>query len=100
MENISTGFINKDFHLFNRVISRGLVNTSITNGITGNIAFNEEGDRIESLYEIINIHHGQVKVVGTYRTNTVNYCSDGMKRSEFLLFSRVLVTKVRCVDRL
>jgi hypothetical protein len=40
--------------------------------ITGNIAFNDHGDRIESLYEIINIQHGQSKVVGTYRSNTVS----------------------------
>lgn len=50
---------------------RALINTTISNGMTGNLAFNEEGDRIESLYEIINIQQGQAKVVGSYRTNTV-----------------------------
>jgi hypothetical protein len=40
-------------------------------GITGNIEFNEEGDRIESLYEIINVQQGHLKSVGTYRSNTV-----------------------------
>jgi hypothetical protein len=40
--------------------------------MTGNIEFNEEGDRVESLYEVINIQQGQLKVVGTYRTNTVS----------------------------
>jgi len=48
------------------------LNTSIVNGMTGNIEFNEEGDRVESLYEIINIQQGEFKVVGTYRTNTVS----------------------------
>lgn len=46
------------------------MNTKITNGTTGNIAFNDEGDRVESLYEIINIQNRQLNVVGTYRTNT------------------------------
>jgi hypothetical protein len=31
-------------------IFRELLHTSVVNGITGNIKFNEEGDRIESLY--------------------------------------------------
>ncbi len=48
------------------------MNTNLVHGVTGNIAFNEEGDRIESLYEIINIQQKQMKVVGTYRTNTVS----------------------------
>jgi ABC-type branched-subunit amino acid transport system substrate-binding protein len=51
---------------------RELLNTSIANGITGNIEFNEEGDRVESLYEIINVQPEQLKVVGIYRTNTVS----------------------------
>jgi hypothetical protein len=49
-----------------------LVNTSVNQGVTGDIEFNENGDRIESLYEIINIQHGQPKVVGIYRSNTVS----------------------------
>jgi ABC-type branched-subunit amino acid transport system substrate-binding protein len=53
-------------------IFRELLHTSVVNGITGNIKFNEEGDRIESLYEVINIQDGQMKVVGTYRSNTVS----------------------------
>jgi ABC-type branched-subunit amino acid transport system substrate-binding protein len=51
---------------------RTLIHTNVKNGITGNIEFNEKGDRIESLYEIINIQYGQSKVVGTYRSNTVS----------------------------
>ncbi len=51
---------------------RALVNTNVKNGLTGNIAFNEEGDRIESLYEVINIQRGQSTSVGTYRSNTVS----------------------------
>lgn len=42
------------------------------NGITGNIEFNEEGDRIESLYDIVNVQDGQLRTVGHYRTNTVS----------------------------
>ncbi|CAF4201114.1 unnamed protein product, partial [Rotaria magnacalcarata] len=52
---------------------RELLNTSVVNGITGNIEFNEEGDRIESLYDIVNVQDGQLKTVGHYRTNTVSY---------------------------
>ncbi|CAF1349247.1 unnamed protein product [Adineta ricciae] len=47
-----------------------ILETDVVNGTTGNIQFNEEGDRVESLYEIINIQNKQMKVVGTYRTNT------------------------------
>jgi hypothetical protein len=49
-----------------------LVKTKLKHALTGNIAFNDHGDRIESLYEIINIQDGQPKVVGTYRSNTVS----------------------------
>ena len=48
-----------------------LINTTVLSGQTGNIAFNEQGDRIESLYDIINIQNGQAIVVGSYRSNTV-----------------------------
>jgi len=48
-----------------------LINTKVLSGQTGNIAFNEQGDRIESLYDIINIQNGQAIVVGSYRSNTV-----------------------------
>ena len=48
-----------------------ILETNVVNGTTGNIQFNEEGDRVESLYEIVNIQNKQMKVVGTYRTNTV-----------------------------
>ncbi|CAF4291813.1 unnamed protein product [Rotaria socialis] len=51
---------------------RELLNTSVVNGITGNIEFNEEGDRIESLYDIVNVQDGQLKTVGHYRTNTID----------------------------
>jgi hypothetical protein len=58
--------------LFISLYFRTLINTNVKNGITGNIEFNEKGERIESLYEIINIQHGQLKVVGIYRSNTVS----------------------------
>ncbi len=74
------------------------MNTNVIQGITGNIAFNEEGDRIESLYEIINIQQGQMKVVGTYRTNTVSKTFN--VNSIIDLSSRVLVIKVLCVDKM
>ena len=51
---------------------RKFISTNVKHAITGNIAFNDEGDRIESLYEIINIQHGQSKVVGSYRSNAVS----------------------------
>ncbi len=60
------------FYMLKIFSYRELLNTSIVHGITGNIEFNEEGDRIESLYEIINIQQGQLQVVGTYQTNTVS----------------------------
>jgi hypothetical protein len=40
--------------------------------MTGDIEFNEHGDRIESLYEIINIQRGELTSVGSYRSNTVS----------------------------
>ena len=49
-----------------------LVHTNVKHGLTGDIAFNGNGERIESLYEIMNIQSGQSVVVGTYRSNTVS----------------------------
>lgn len=46
--------------------------TVVLNGVTGNVAFNDEGDRVESLYEVINIQNDRIETVGTYRTNTVS----------------------------
>ncbi|CAF3093180.1 unnamed protein product [Rotaria socialis] len=59
---------------------RELLNTSVVNGITGNIEFNEEGDRIESLYDIVNVQDGQLKTVGHYRTNTSTCYTSAMCR--------------------
>ena len=55
------------------LLLRAFINSGVEDGITGSIKFNEEGDRIESLYEIINIQQGQPIVVGTYRSNTVSW---------------------------
>jgi hypothetical protein len=69
-------YINSFYFYIKKIVfffCRELLHTSIVNGKTGNIEFNEEGDRVESLYEIINIQQGQLKVVGTYRTNTVSF---------------------------
>ncbi|CAF3877872.1 unnamed protein product [Rotaria sp. Silwood2] len=55
---------------YGKDVYKALVETSVENGKTGNIAFNEEGDRIESSYDIINIQRGQPKIVGIYRSNT------------------------------
>jgi hypothetical protein len=68
-------------------------------GLTGNIEFNEEGDRIESLYEIINIQQGHLKAVGTYRTNTVCLKSKGDFVLLICFFFRVHVIQVQCVDK-
>lgn len=68
-------FIGIDFLIENKisvVFFRAFINTNVTNGRTGTIEFNERGVRIESLYDIINIQHGQFKVVGSYRSNTVS----------------------------
>lgn len=62
--------------------------------MTGNLAFNEEGDRIESLYEIINIQQGQVKIVGSYRTNTVSLRFTVDEPQSPTFSSRVLVIRV------
>ena len=40
---------------------RKFINTSVKHAITGSIEFNDEGDRIESLYQIINIQNGQIE---------------------------------------
>ncbi|CAF0819485.1 unnamed protein product [Rotaria sordida] len=56
--------------IYGKDVYKTLVNTSVKHGKTGNIEFNEEGDRIESLYNIINIQFGQQKIVGFYRSNT------------------------------
>ena len=64
--------------IFENFDCRQLLNTNVVGGITGNIEFNEEGDRIESLYEIVNMQQGQLKVVGTYRSNTVSFGFQGI----------------------
>ncbi|CAF0921867.1 unnamed protein product [Rotaria sordida] len=65
---------------YGKDLYRELLNASVINGITGNIEFNEEGDRVESLYEIINIQQGQLKVVGNYRSNTSTCYTSSMCR--------------------
>ncbi len=77
MKKISISFLNS---------YRELVTTSVINGTTGNIEFNEEGDRIESLYEIINVQQNELKVVGNYRTNTVSWKTQFSKYFLFLCF--------------
>lgn len=56
---------------FDVVYFSEILNAVVLDGVTGNVAFNDEGDRIESLYEVINIQNDQMTTVGTYRTNTV-----------------------------
>ncbi|CAF0897335.1 unnamed protein product [Adineta steineri] len=75
---------------YGRDVFQTFLNSSVEGGITGNISFNEGGDRIESLYEIINIQHGQLTVVGTYRSNTSicttsSMCREVIDRTELKL---------------
>lgn len=56
---------------FDVVCFSEILNAVVLDGVTGNVAFNDEGDRIESLYEVINIQNDRMTTVGTYRTNTV-----------------------------
>ncbi|CAF0729637.1 unnamed protein product [Adineta ricciae] len=62
-------------------VYQAFVRTSVEQGLTGNITFNNEGDRIESLYEIINVQYGDMKVVGTYRSNTRSCTTSSMCRA-------------------
>jgi len=57
-----------------------ILNAVVLDGVTGNVAFNDEGDRIESLYEVINIQNDQMTTVGTYRTNTSTCFTSAMCR--------------------
>lgn len=65
-------FIEQNYQRSNvSICLRALINTIVLQGLTGMIAFNDHGDRLESLYEIINIQQQQSQVVGNYRSNTV-----------------------------
>ena len=52
-----------------------LVNTTIKNGKTGNIELNTKGDRINSIYQIVNLKNradSQLTVVGEYHDGKVS----------------------------
>lgn len=70
-----------------------LIHTNVKHGLTGDIAFNSNGERVESLYEIINIQYGQSVVVGTYRSNTV---SENRKRFPMRIEKFFLFLKSTC----
>ena len=61
-------------HAFVGVFSE-LVNTSLENGQTGTIQLNRKGDRINSVYQIVNPRKrgdSQLNVVGRYRDGAVS----------------------------
>ncbi|CAM4854833.1 unnamed protein product [Rotaria socialis] len=71
-------------------VYRAFIKTKVNAATTGDIEFNEYGDRIESLYEIINIQDGHPTVVGTYRSNTSvchtsSMCREIMYKTELKL---------------
>ncbi|CAF4292745.1 unnamed protein product, partial [Rotaria sp. Silwood2] len=70
--------------LYGKDLYKELLNSSVINGITGNIEFNEEGDRVESLYDIINVQKGQLKVVGNYRSNTIDKTELNLDEQEII----------------
>ena len=74
------GTMNRTLIEDNLLSCSALIHTNVKHGHTGDIAFNANGERIQSFYEIINIQHGQKMVVGTYRSNTVSM--HGKSRSE------------------
>lgn len=58
---------------FNCVFSE-LVNTTLVNGKTGNVMLNRKGDRINAVYQIVNLRKKtdtQLTVVGEYRDGNV-----------------------------
>jgi hypothetical protein len=59
--------------------SRAFINSNVSHGMTGSVAFNQQGDRLESLYEVINIQYGRAQVVGTYRSNTVSEATEFLR---------------------
>lgn len=85
-------------------VSRAFIRTSVEQGLTGNITFNNEGDRIESLYEILNIQYGEMKVVGTYRSNAVSQTSSHPHKKTHIkpLFSHIstVVPRAVCAEQL
>ncbi|CAF1222879.1 unnamed protein product [Rotaria sordida] len=85
---------------YGKDLYRELLNASVINVIKGKIEFNEEGDRVESLYEIINIQQGQLKVVGNYRSNTSTCYTSSMCRQIVSLFMITCLRRVSPETRL
>jgi hypothetical protein len=62
--------------IYTRVIwsvSRSLIDEKLDDGLTGKVRFNDLGDRLMPIYEIINVWAGNKQVVvGTYANNSVS----------------------------
>ena len=54
-----------------------LVNTNLTNGKTGNLILNRKGDRINAVYQIVNLKNAstdaQLTVVGSFDNGEVSF---------------------------
>lgn len=52
-----------------------LQNQELVNGRTGNVSFNGAGDRLNAVYEIVNIQSGGSVVVGNCAISNVSHVS-------------------------
>lgn len=54
-----------------------LVNTNLTNGKTGNLILNRKGDRINAVYQIVNLKNAstdaQLTIVGSFHNGEVSF---------------------------
>lgn len=89
LEKMSIGTMKLFIEMFfqGKSFSRSaLVHTNVKQGLTGDIEFTANGERIQSFYDVINIQHGQSVVVGTYRSNTVS----DFDRKRFPVFDEII----------
>ena len=49
-----------------------LQNQQLVNGRTGNVSFNGAGDRVNAVYEIVNVQSGGSVVVGNWTVDSVS----------------------------
>ena len=49
-----------------------LLNTTITNGLTGDVVFDSVGDRVFESYKIVNVRETGIEEVGYFRHNNLS----------------------------
>jgi ABC-type branched-subunit amino acid transport system substrate-binding protein len=54
-------------------VGSALQSRELVNGKTGNVSFNDAGDRLNAFYEVVNIQNRGPVTVGNYTVNDVSF---------------------------